>query len=71
MAFTQLVLCQCRVFICCKVIFLKKKKKKTCSLILQTLSESPLWAQTAKKTLRAKSVLALQGCVTGNGHIFG
>ena len=66
MAFIKLVLCQCRVFICRKVIFFKK----TCSLIPQTVSESPLWAQTARKTLRAKSVLALQGCVTGNGHIF-
>ena len=69
MAFTKLALCQCRVFICCKVIFFKKKKKNMQLNSANTIQE-PTLGTDCKEDSESQVSSALQGCVTGNGHIF-
>lgn len=49
MAFTQLVLCQCRVFICCKVIFFKKKKKQSMQLNSANIIREPTLGTDCKE----------------------
>lgn len=75
MSFTKLGLCQCSVFIVCKVILLKKSKKQNNNKKKQfnstNIDREPSLGTELQGTTHdsQESVLVLTGRMTGSRHI--